>query len=142
MVVGGSVANGSNTHDANQQPTHAAFFAGFPDFELEVVPLKVRKDGEKFKLANENAAVARAKWNPSTPVHANKAWNNIRVLQKFGGLKIRSGSNAVGDTDDTSSSMYGYASPRYGPPGNSDAHLVHRETSVEGLAARRATHQP
>jgi len=85
MVVGGSVANASSKHDANQQPVHAAFYAGFPDFQVEVAPLKVRKDGEKFKLAHENAAVAHAKWNAGAPVQANKNWNNIRVLQTFGG---------------------------------------------------------
>ena len=40
-----------------------AFFKGFPGFDPEVVPLKVRKDSRKF--ANENAADAKARWTRS-----------------------------------------------------------------------------
>ncbi len=140
MVVGGSVANASSKHDANQQPVHAAFYAGFPDFQVEVAPLKLRKDGEKFKLARENAAVAHTKWNASAPVQANKNWNNIRVLQKFGGLRVRSaGTNATGYSDDESDPEGDYASPKFGPRGNSDSTIMHR---ANARLARQATHQP
>jgi hypothetical protein len=140
MVVGGSATNGGSKHDANQQPVHAAFYAGFPDFQVEVVPLKVRKDGEKFKLAHENAAAAHAKWNAGAPVQANKNWNNIRVLQKFGGLKVHSaGTNATGHSDDDSDSPDDHGSPRFGPGGNSDSTITHR---ANARVARRAIHQP
>ena len=118
----GSTVNTSSNQNATEQPAQTAFYAGFPDFEVEVVPLKVRKDDKKFRLQGENAAKARAKWNSTPPARANTAWNNIRVLQKFGGLKLKP-NKSEGDNDDFDP-MTG--SPLHGPPGESDRQIVAR----------------
>lgn len=110
----------------------AAFYAGFPDFEVEVVPLKVRKDDKKFRLQKENAATARAKWNLTPPTRADTAWNNIRVLQHFGGLRLPKISEGNNDDFDP---MTG--SPLHGPSEDSDRHDVPRIDAVDAPAVHR-----
>lgn len=57
----GYVSGRSLTADSNaREDSIKAFFDGFPQFDLDVVPLKVRKDGAKF--AAENAEDAKKRW--------------------------------------------------------------------------------
>ena len=62
LSMDGMIDADDSTPDARAASVQA-FFKGFPSFDPEVVPLKVRKDSRKF--ANENAADAKARWTRS-----------------------------------------------------------------------------